>query len=268
MGALKIMVYDSLTLLLRPSLIAFVLVVISAVANWRRSASAPPRLRSLLVAIPIWWIVSSPVVGYLALGSLEWHYPPRRDRPNEVAAIVVLGGYLRPADDWHGWPQLGSDSVERCRLTAEIYHAGQRCLVLVSGGAVGSEGSGTDEQVTTIADAMADFLVQLGVDREDLVIEADSTSTFENSVATADLLRPLAIERVVLVTDATHLLRSQACFKRQGIETVPRGTRYRATSWPSAWYAWLPSPDGAAAVDVAAHEWLGLVWYWIKGRIG
>jgi uncharacterized SAM-binding protein YcdF (DUF218 family) len=113
---------------------------------------------------------------------------------------------------------------------------------------------------------MAEFLERLGVDRDDILVESGSTTTFENARNVSGLLVQRGIKRVVLVTDATHLLRSQWCFRRQGIETVGRGARYRATRF-GEFADCLPSIAAAEGVDVAFHEWAGIAWYWLRGRI-
>ncbi len=216
----------------------------------------------LVFAVASLVLLSTPAISYFALGSLEWRYPPANDRPASTPAIVILGGYLRPPDAAQPWPELGYDSLARCLRGVELYHAGPSCPIVVSGGAVAGNAD------LTIADSMADLLIAMGVERDDILIENRSSSTHENAINTAQLLRELGIDRVVRVTDATHLLRSELCFLRQGIDTVPRGTRYRATSLARGISSFIPSAGAIGGIDDAAHEWLGLAWYWARGWIG
>jgi uncharacterized SAM-binding protein YcdF (DUF218 family) len=178
-----------------------------------------------------------------------------------VQAIVILSGYLRPSDELRPWHELGKDSIYRCVLGAELYHQGEPCLVVVTGGIV------TPYDSTPVADAMVEFLVKLGINRDHIMIENESTSTYENARNVAKLLEPRGIGRVLLVTHATHLLRSEMCFRKQGIEIVPRGAYYRATRFRGSVLDFLPSASSAGAIDDVIHEWLGIAWYWVKGRI-
>jgi uncharacterized SAM-binding protein YcdF (DUF218 family) len=114
---------------------------------------------------------------------------------------------------------------------------------------------------------MADFLVQHGVDETDLLLEEGSKTTYENAVEVAKLLRQKDIEQVALVTDAAHLLRGVLCFETQGIRVVPIGALYGASEFAWELNSFLPSPAAADAVNRAFHEWLGLFWYWMHGRI-
>ena len=53
----------------------------------------------MIVPFGILGFVSLPVVGHLALGSLEWCYPPQDNVADDAGAIVVLSGYVRPPSD-------------------------------------------------------------------------------------------------------------------------------------------------------------------------
>jgi uncharacterized SAM-binding protein YcdF (DUF218 family) len=146
------------------------------------------------------------------------------------------------------------DTVIRCLHAARLYRQGPPCLVVATGDAVA-------------AALMRDFLVEQGVAKADLLVEGGSTTTYESAVETRKLLRERGIERIVLVSDATHLPRAGRCFSAQGFEVTPAGCHYRATSYSASFPGFLPSPGGARDVTEAMHEWLGLGWYWLRGRI-
>jgi uncharacterized SAM-binding protein YcdF (DUF218 family) len=114
---------------------------------------------------------------------------------------------------------------------------------------------------------MGEFLTQLGVDEEDIVTEATSADTYENARNTSRLLRERGIKRVVLVTDATHLWRAQKCFEEFSIEVVPAGVHYRAQTfeWRLAWF--LPQAYDALDFQAVWHEYLGMAWYKLRGRL-
>ncbi len=78
---------------------------------WRKQPEARRRLRWVFVPLLGLLVVSTPAVAYVALGSLEWSYPPRNGRPTNTKAIVVLGGYLRPPDEVQPEAELGQDTL-------------------------------------------------------------------------------------------------------------------------------------------------------------
>jgi uncharacterized SAM-binding protein YcdF (DUF218 family) len=114
---------------------------------------------------------------------------------------------------------------------------------------------------------MRDFLVQLEVPAADILVEDRSRTTWENAVEAHKVLKPLGIHKILLVTDAAHLCRAERCFRNQGMEVVPWGCRYRATVFRLELSQFLPSPDGGDGLRDATHEWLGLAWYGLRGRL-
>lgn len=84
--------------------------------------------------------------------------------------------------------------------------------------------------------------------------EGCSRTTYENAQFTAAHLRPKGIHRILLVTDAPHMLRSLLTFQSIGFQVVPS-----------------PSPvpqdlDRSKKASVLLREYAGLVSYGLKGR--
>ena len=251
--------YHFVVALLQPFVLLYLVVGLVLLRLWRRQREQRRSLLILIGSFCTLFFCSTPLASYLALGSLEWSYPPPQ-RPEDAQAIVILAGYVHPADGVRRHPQLGPDTLYRCLEGAELYHQGQPCPVLVSGGKV-------EDARPTIAPLMRDFLVQLGVSATDILAEDHSRSTWENAVESHKVLKPRGISKILLVTDAAHLFRAERCFRNQGMEVVPWGCRYRAMGFPLEWSYFLPSPTGGAGLDEASHEWLGLAWYWLHGRL-
>jgi uncharacterized SAM-binding protein YcdF (DUF218 family) len=247
--------------LARPTVLLGLLTVLALANLWRKRRET--RRRLLLLTVPFVLLLAwcTPVVSYLALGSLEWDYPPLERRPDDAEAIVVLSGYVRVLDDEGTQTELGEDTLYRCLKAAEVYRQGRPCPVVVSGGKVDPDSPGP-----ALAVPMCDFLRQQGVAEADLVVEDRSTTTFENAVEGGRLLAERGIHKVVLVTDALHLSRASACFRKQGVEVVPCGCRYRASHWEWSVGSFLPDPDAARGSKDACHEWLGSAWYRLRGR--
>jgi uncharacterized SAM-binding protein YcdF (DUF218 family) len=95
---------------------------------------------------------------------------------------VVLCGWVRPPDDLSPRAELGTDTLQRCLHAAQLYHQGQPCPVIVSGGRVaGATGP-------TMAEAMRDFPLTQGVPARDILLENRALSGYENAVETGKLL--------------------------------------------------------------------------------
>jgi uncharacterized SAM-binding protein YcdF (DUF218 family) len=124
-----------------------------------------------------------------------------------------------------------------------------------------------DDSELVWATVMRDFLIQLGVKANDILVEDLSRTTHENAVNCGKLLNELKIHKVVLVTDGLHMRRALGCFRKQGIDAVPSGCNYRAMKYEGSIAGFLPDPEAALWVGRACHEWGGLAWYRLRGRI-
>jgi len=252
--------YRLLVDLAQPTVLLGLLTLLAVANLWRKRKEV--RRRLLLVTIPfvLLTLLCMPVTSYLALGSLEWSYPPLEARPADVEAVVVLSGYLRVLDEAGTRVELGEDTLYRCLRAVEVYHRGKPCPVVVSGGKVDPATPGP-----SLAQAMGNFLQGQGVAATDLIVEDRSRTTYENAVESCRLLNDRGIHKIVLVTDAAHLGRAASCFRKQGVDVVPCGCRYRALRIDWSVRAFLPDPSVARGFQDAFHEWLGTAWYRLRG---
>jgi uncharacterized SAM-binding protein YcdF (DUF218 family) len=255
-------VYFFLVCLLRPYTFGVLLTAAGLAYAWWRCPAARRRLCLAGVPLVVLVLLSLPCLAYLEMGSLEWQYPPLREPPAHVEALVVLAGSIRPADATRLRPEPAEDTLYRCLYAAELYRQVGGCPVVVSGGRMNG-----DPMEPSCAAVMRDFLQGLGVSAADLVTEDDSRTTYENATGCRELLERRGVRRVVLVTDAGHMLRAERCFRRQGLEVVAAPCNQHATEFHLSSFAFVPSADALLESDYAWHEWLGVLWYWCRGRM-
>ena len=92
-----------------------------------------------------------------------------------------------------------------------------------------------------------------GIDPARVSVEEFSRNTRDNARNSRRLVAPVPGERWLLVTSAVHMPRSLAAFRRYGFAVEP---------WPVYDFA----ASGKHALDAAAHEWVGIAWYWLRYR--
>jgi uncharacterized SAM-binding protein YcdF (DUF218 family) len=252
--------YRFVTGLVDPVLLLFLLAAITLAALWRKHSLTRGRLIAATAAAAGLAGLCTHAAAVLALGSLEWQCPPTVGQTVTAQAIVVLAGNVTPPEGLLPRGALGDRTLYRCLHAVGLYRKARPCPVVVCGG-------GDDSSGPTAAEMMRDFLVEQGVARPDIVLEGRSTTTYQSAVGAGKLLRARGIEKIVLVTDAAHLPRSRACFAAQGLRVTPSGCYYRATRLSGGLLDFLPSAGAAAEVEQALHEWLGLAWYRLRGRI-
>lgn len=117
---------------------------------------------------------------------------------NSVDYVIILGARLygdTPS------PAL----LERLKIAKDYLIKNKDVKVVVSGG------QGEDEYIPE-AQAMANYLIDKGIDEERIIIEDKSTSTFENLQYSLDNIRELNDKEdleVLLVTNKYHIFRTK-----------------------------------------------------------
>jgi uncharacterized SAM-binding protein YcdF (DUF218 family) len=254
--------YDFVVQLFEPFTFFYLLLTAAVINLWRKRRETRRRLWLLTLAFLGLTLASLPIASYFVAGSLEWQYPPPDSDPVNVEAIVVLSGGMRPPDEVRAQAELTEDSLQRCLHAAQLYRKKVARRIILSGGK-----TDPDQPGPTLARAMADFLIQLGVSENDLILEENSTSTHENAVECVKLLKQKQITRAVLVTDAVDMYRATLCFRKQGMELIPSPCHYRAGEFELSLESFIPNSGAANSNTRTCHEWLGIVWYWLHGRI-
>lgn len=234
------------------------------IATWRMAwRSEPIRGKGFVfLAVGLLTVASMPLSALLISWPLESQYPYHPTRPEGGDVVVVLGGGVRLLDPARQKVFPADDTVERCIHAAELYQSGPPCPVLVAGGNMPPV-----EEGPSLAQVMADFLQQLGVERRHIVLEEHSTNTYENAVFSSAILRNQGWQRAILVTDALHMHRARLSLEKQGIEVIPSACRPTTETFQWSWEYVAPSVGGLVLLKKAAHEWMGLLWYKLHGRI-
>jgi len=240
------------------------LLFLWAATLWMVWRSEPVRGKGLVfTAVLLLTIASMPITAFLFSWPLESRYPYQAGRPEGGQVIVVLGGGVRLLDPNRQKVFPAEDTAERCAHAAELYQAGAACPVLVTGGKMPP----LEDQGPPLAQTMADFLQLLGVRAQDILLEEYSTNTYENAVFAAQIMRQRGWQRAILVTDALHMERARRTFEHQGIEVLPSPCRPTTETFEWSWEYLAPSVGGLVLLKQAAHEWIGLLWYKLNGRI-
>lgn len=169
-------------------------------------------------------LVTSPPGVALATQALSSAVPKAEGNAD---VIVVLGR----------GPKLGGDRVS---VAANLWRAKRAPKLFVSGR--GDSG------------VMALQLESLGIPKTTIDGEDCSLTTEENAQFTARVLSPEGLKKILLVTDAPHMLRSLLTFRSFGFDVVPVASP-------------LPSDlSYRERASIAFREYGGLIVYILKGR--
>jgi len=192
---------------------------------------------------------------------LENRFPAWNASRGTPTGIVVLGGAIYPElSQDHGAPAI-NDAAGRLIAMAGLARQFPTARIIYSGGNASLIPGGPAE-----ADFLGPLLDDFGIPRARVILESRSRNTAENAAFSKKMAQPKPGERWLLVTSAVHMPRAIGCFRRAGfpVEAYPVGWRTPRSglALPRTFTA------GLRDTDEAAHEWLGLVAYWLTGRTG
>ncbi|MEC4237757.1 YdcF family protein [Pseudomonas sp. DSV-1] len=239
-------------LLLPPGILLLLLVL----AWWLRRSR--PRLAGVLFALGVggFWLMSLPVMVEWGARVLESEPPLAQSEWSRLAqradAIVVLGSGRERGDPAWGSDQPTGIGLERQRYAARLAKA-SGLPVLTTGGV--HYGTPPSE-----AQLMADSL------RDDFGVsvrwkEEQSRTTWENAKMTADILLPLGIKRVVVVTHAWHMPRSVWSFEKAGFEVVPAPVGFLSADNARPLGGWMPEYKSFWQSGLLINEAVGQMSY-------
>jgi uncharacterized SAM-binding protein YcdF (DUF218 family) len=123
-------------------------------------------------------------------------------------------------------------------------------------------------RVPSEAELVKQQLLLLGVPDDAIVLETKARNTRENGLFARELLQEMGAGKVLLVTSAWHMRRSEAVFGKLGIDVIPAATDSFLPQLSSGFpFGWLPDVDAMAVSTRCIKEWIGLGVYRLRGWI-
>jgi uncharacterized SAM-binding protein YcdF (DUF218 family) len=240
------------------SMTAILLVLGLALLRLRRRKLA---VASIALATLILVVCSFTTFAYNLAAPLEARFP-RPAEPARIDGIVVLGGGMdteinTARGNWE-LTRSGDRFVEALRLA--LRHPEARLLIAGGGSAL------LTGQVSE-AEAGARFFRDFGIADDRIVLEDQSRNTEENAFNAKAIAGPQPGETWLLVTSAFHMPRSVGLFRRAGFPVVPWPADYLSAGNEGIGIKVDQIAENLAISNVALREWLGLLGYYLTGRI-
>ena len=195
-----------------------------------------------------------------------WEYPmsPMENMRDTFDVGIVLGGYSS-SETYANEDRLNfSFAVNRLTDALVLYKKGNIKKILLTGGDGKLLGEAENE-----AEAVKPFLLQMGVPESDILIEGEARNTHENATFTKKLLEKRGFQgKLLLITSASHMNRSLACFNKIGLKTTPFATHFVANRVQMDTRSLiLPDSLNFYKWNSFIKEWIGYVVYYFQGYI-
>ena len=187
---------------------------------------------------------------------------------SDLGGIIILGGAIEggaiAAD--RGEVSIYS-SAERVTKAFELIRKYPELPLIFSGYSGRINPKGVSE-----ADAFKQLIQEQGLDGAQVHYENQSRNTYENVLYLKPMMQELGgktdaglLKPWLVITSASHMYRSLQIFQKQGIDVLALPVDYQTANrlqWTS-----FDLVEGAQNWNKALHELIGLLAYWITGKL-
>ena len=229
---------------------------------WRTSKERLGKFMVTLGVLLICIFSITPFANYIA-GPLESQYVPfngiiKEYKKEDIKYVVVLGGGHVYDSSIPASSRVNNAALVRLVEGIKIFREFPGSILLLSGGGINSPG--------TDAGTMLDVALAMGVKGESIIIEADSKDTKDQARFIKGFVKSSPF---VMVTSAAHMKRSVVLFEKMGMKPLPAPTNYlvRDDGRPHGFGYVVPHSQNIRKVESALHEYLGIVWAYLRGQI-
>ncbi|MEE2700411.1 MAG: YdcF family protein [Bacteroidota bacterium] len=169
---------------------------------------------------------------------------------------IVLGG-VSGFDSNYNMLEFNASS-DRILHAIKLYQQGVVKKILISGGTGLISGLDVRESPN-----LRRYLIDIGINKDDIIIEKESRNTIENAKYSAVILnRDFENGKFLLVTSALHMKRALLCFEKQDINVIPFSCDFSMSERKFDFeHLFLPDAEILERWETLIHEWVGYVVY-------
>ncbi|HTJ82813.1 MAG TPA: YdcF family protein [Polyangiaceae bacterium] len=255
----------TLDLLLSP--LTWAVILFALAVPWRlrarssgRAPKTPRTTRAFGIAgIAVLVVFSSDVTEQAIFRGLESSAKDTRRPGEKYDAVIVLGGMVHERASAKGATFEYSESVERILAAYDLLRRDEARYAIVSGGGLDMDG------LTVEGEVMRAQLLDWGIAPERVLLEDRALNTHENAAFVKPIVEEHGFRRLLLVTSAFHMLRSEECFHAEGLEVDTLPVDFRASAGGTYPGRFIPRAEYLADSTYALREVFGRIVYRARG---
>ena len=225
--------------------------------------------RALWIALSLGLFIGYMPSSQFAMRILEDAIPQTQltaERLNQVGGILILGGAIEGGSIARDRGEISIySSAERVTKAFQLLRQYPELPFIFSGYSGRLVPQGLSE-----ADAFKQLLQEQGLGNHPGYYENQSRNTYENIVYSKKIIAKIAenenapVKPWLLITSASHMLRSMQVAHKQGVDLLPILVDYR-TSNTIAWHR-FDLVEGGERWNALIHELVGMAAYWLSGK--
>jgi uncharacterized SAM-binding protein YcdF (DUF218 family) len=233
----------------------FWLLVILAFILFKKGKIKAAKISSITALI---WllVISTPFVPDFLVQNLEKQYevfsPETLTQSQKPVHILVLGAGHSGDVRLPSTSRLGEEGLAKLTEGIRLHRQIPQSIIITSG----FKGKGDVAQATVSAEAA----MLLGVDTASIKLQTEPENTSQEATKYKRIFGDTA--RLIVVTTANHMPRAMYLFRKAGLtpESAPCYFLVPQTKKRGFWF-WMPSSVNIGKLEVAIHEYVGLLWY-------
>jgi len=207
----------------------------------------------LFLGLSWFLILSFHPISNAIISPLESSYKALLEIP-KVQYVLVLGSGHKTNENLSITSQLGSVAIVRLNEGIRIYKKLDNAKLIVSGY------KGFDKNYHSFMSKK--LAVDLGVEKENIIKMDKPKDTREEAIEAKKII---GTNPFILVTSASHMKRSMLLFEKLGLKPIAAPTYHLVKEEKN--FSSIFSSENLYKVKVAFHEYLGLIWAYLKGYI-
>jgi uncharacterized SAM-binding protein YcdF (DUF218 family) len=170
--------------------------------------------------------------------------------------VVVLGAGHISDPSLPITSQINDDSLVHLIEGIIIHRKNTASKLVLSGGIVFDP--------VSEAEMMARIAEELGIDRNDIIMETGSKDTRDEVQFIKKIVKD---NPFILVTSAAHMPRAIAMFRKIGLDPIPAPTGHYVRHGSRGFYDYFPWAKNLHKAEAAFHEYYGMIWAKLRGQI-
>jgi uncharacterized SAM-binding protein YcdF (DUF218 family) len=184
------------------------------------------------------------------LWSEEYNIHPDTSQVFDIA--VVVGGSINYSQNWQQVDY--NEQADRITEAIRLYRLGRVRKIYFSGEAAFNERNGI-----SYAPQFLNYMKEMGVSREDIIMEKNARTTAENVKYLKELLPKDRDTKILLITSGWHMRRTLKGFRHSELQLIPYAVDVPSLHDKRSWLDYLPCWQTAQDWQKLIHEMVGIL---------
>lgn len=174
--------------------------------------------------------------------------------------IVVLGSGHYTSNDYPITSQIGSVSLIRLTEGLRLHHSLPGSQLVLMGGMIHKD--------LYSSDITMNLMESTGIVPDSVTTLVGGLNTEEEANLVRELMLTYPKNPLILVSSASHMKRSMLLFRKAGLDPIAAPTNFQIMGSPyskAEYFLW--DVEKLTISHIAMHEYVGIVWAKLRGRI-